>query len=677
MWNAFEGLGQPLAGEMQSAALFLPFVLLQLLPNGIFVMHLALELVAGFSTLLFLRELRLSWTASTAAGCLFALNGAFAFMTNAPFNPICFLPSVLWGVELVARGVREHRRPRAGIWVIGFSLAFMLFAGFPETAYLECIFVVVWCVIRFVDLPGVRRRFVLWLASGAVLGLVLALPILVAFKGFMGFGYAAYHSGESGPIRYLPYKFSALGLPYLTGPFSDNPISGGVAGFVTMPTIMLAVVGLLGRRTRATRILISLTLAVLLLNMFGVGVVHHGLNLLPGMSSILVYKYSLAIVEFILIMLAAFGIDDICGRRARPALIVGAAILSLGYLGASLWSAHTRHAFPFHRWTATMVGWTVLTICAIAGAALLARSSPARRSATAVAVAALIVIGDGIGMYAVPQLGASPRKPVDLAPVVFLQKHLGAARFYTLGPIQPNYGSYFGIAQLNVNDLPVPQKLADFVTEQLRPAPRTPGSKGTARAYMPYELTPLNFTPYQQSILLQGYQQKQSLFREAAVKYLVTAPGVVTPAAAAKSDLVRVFGDYKAEIWQDTGAAPYWRTLKGGPCTVSAASLTAATVDCTTSATLQRASLSTPDWTVRIGDATTAVTDRPGQLYQSVAVPAGRSRVEFDYRPKYFALATFLSLAAVAAALLDGALFLRRRRERTPRTSRRDDALVA
>lgn len=35
LWNYDEGLGQPLAGEMQSAALFQPFILLQLLPDGI------------------------------------------------------------------------------------------------------------------------------------------------------------------------------------------------------------------------------------------------------------------------------------------------------------------------------------------------------------------------------------------------------------------------------------------------------------------------------------------------------------------------------------------------------------------------------------------------------------------------------------------------------------------
>ena len=48
-WNYFEGMGQPLAGEMQSAAL-LPLVLLFVFPAGLLLFHLSLQLIAGVST---------------------------------------------------------------------------------------------------------------------------------------------------------------------------------------------------------------------------------------------------------------------------------------------------------------------------------------------------------------------------------------------------------------------------------------------------------------------------------------------------------------------------------------------------------------------------------------------------------------------------------------------------
>jgi hypothetical protein len=45
-WNYYEGVGAPLAGEMQSAALF-PLTWLLYFKNGQLYMHLALQMIAG------------------------------------------------------------------------------------------------------------------------------------------------------------------------------------------------------------------------------------------------------------------------------------------------------------------------------------------------------------------------------------------------------------------------------------------------------------------------------------------------------------------------------------------------------------------------------------------------------------------------------------------------------
>lgn len=55
-WNPFEGVGAPLAGKMQAAS-FSPLVLLLALGRGLLYFHLALELLAGGFTVLFLRRL--------------------------------------------------------------------------------------------------------------------------------------------------------------------------------------------------------------------------------------------------------------------------------------------------------------------------------------------------------------------------------------------------------------------------------------------------------------------------------------------------------------------------------------------------------------------------------------------------------------------------------------------
>ena len=48
-WNPYEGVGAPLAGEMQSAALF-PLTWLMALPNGQLIEHLVFQIVAGCAT---------------------------------------------------------------------------------------------------------------------------------------------------------------------------------------------------------------------------------------------------------------------------------------------------------------------------------------------------------------------------------------------------------------------------------------------------------------------------------------------------------------------------------------------------------------------------------------------------------------------------------------------------
>src|SRR5580658_8190381 len=47
-WNPFEGVGAPLAGEMQSGAFF-PLTLLLALHEGVLLVQLAVEVVAGWS----------------------------------------------------------------------------------------------------------------------------------------------------------------------------------------------------------------------------------------------------------------------------------------------------------------------------------------------------------------------------------------------------------------------------------------------------------------------------------------------------------------------------------------------------------------------------------------------------------------------------------------------------
>jgi Bacterial membrane protein YfhO len=69
-------------------------------------------------------------------------------------------------------------------------------------------------------------------------------------------------------------------------------------------------------------------------------------------------------------------------------------------------------------------------------------------------------------------LAMSAARVVPVLAVAFLKKHLGNSRFFTLGPLQPNYRSYFyrsyfGIGSLNVDDIPIPEAFSTYVHARL------------------------------------------------------------------------------------------------------------------------------------------------------------------------------------------------------------------
>lgn len=664
LWNIHEGLGTPLAGEMQSAAFFLPFVLLQLLPNGIFAMHLALELVAGLTTLAFLRRLGLGWVAATLGGVLFALNGVFAVMTNAPFNPVAFLPMCLWGVELVRDAVRGGRRPVAGLITVALGLAWMLYAGFPETALLEGLFVGLWTLVRGLELPARRVRFFLWSALAAMAGCILAAPMLAAMKSFLGIAYTAYHAGGSAAWSYQPVKATAFASPFLGGPLGLNDIFGGLAGFVTLPVVFFAIVGFLGRRSIGLRLVTGVPLVLLLGNAFGLSAANKLLNLVPGMTIVLVYKYGLVIIAFLLILLAAFGVDDVARRSARRRSVIPAACLTAGYLGVSAWYGYSHGRFPHAAWTASVLAWSVVVLV------LLTFAASWRRHASAVVLVVAALVGlDGVGSYMVPQLSAGRPARVDTGPIHYLERHLGTSKFFSLGPIQPNYGSYWGLSQLNVNDLPVPQKFRDFVLGQLKPAPGTPASHVTGWAFTHGdELAPMNFDVRDAKGILRAYGQQQQAYRDAGVEYLVMGHGVADADTTSKLGLVRVFSSKKAEIWRDPAAVSDM-TTSGGGCEVLSATSDEASVHCSSSGRLTRRQLSAPGWEASVDGRTVVLPTKP--LYQTLPLPAGSSTVRFEYRPAYFRSAVAASLLVLVWLTLEGVrgVVLSRRRRVTDRDS--------
>ncbi|MFC6705357.1 hypothetical protein [Flexivirga alba] len=249
----------------------------------------------------------------------------------------------------------------------------------------------------------------------------------------------------------------------------------------------------------------------------------------------------------------------------------------------------------------------------------------------------------------------------------YLQDHLGTYRFYTLGPIEANYGSYWRISQFNANDLPVPKKYARLVETGVRPTYWKALPPAVRGQFVGYRLIIYNTPASEQRILLKAYGERQQTFRDASVRYVVTRRGVGAAGLGQRFGLRLVYQNERVEIWRDARAVPYFTTSPAGACSTLRQSLTDVTVRCQEPATLVRRQLSTPGWRADVNGHERRVVYSPTQLYQRVTLPAGTSTVSYSYHPAHFRPAVAVSLAVVLLMLLDvGTLLVIRRRPPEP-----------
>ena len=650
-WNPYEGTGLPLAAEMQSAALF-PATILTLLDNGQLYERMLFELIAGISTFLLLRRISVNPWASAAAGIAFALNGTFAWFSHAAINPVAFLPLLLLGIEIAYSAAVAGRR--GGWWLIAVAGALSVYAGFPEVAYIDTLMAICWFAWRCGCLGRDRLRpFVAKAAAGAIVGTLLSAPLLFPFLDLVDQAYLGLHEGgHYGSVHLRSEGLPQLLLPYVYGPifgFADQKLTltsvwGQLGGYLSTSLVLLALLGLLSRGRRGLRLALLVWLVLALARMYGLPLLGDVLGVLPGMSDVLFYRYAFASVELSVIILAALAVDDVIRaplprRRLALGALAAVALVTAAAIGARPLADQLGPVFGDRPYYEAAVAWGAVVVLAVVAAALL---RDARARAWTII---LLVAVDATVLFAIPQLSAPRSVRIDRAPVDYLERNLGNARFFTLGPFQPNYGSYFGVASLNINDVPVPSIFTDYVHRRLDSVidPKLlVGNYGGGRPV---------FAPSPQQELtrnLDGY-------RAAGVRYVLTPPNAPLPQSP--STFTLVFRSPSTWIYRLAGAAPYF-TARG--CKVRPDGREAVQLTCPAPTTLVRRETEYPGWSARV-DGESASVERAGDLFQAVTVGPGAHRVEFSYSPPK-AVWGLLAFLAGCAWLLVAAATGRRRR---------------
>ena len=629
-WNPYSGVGMPLAGEVQPAAFFLPFVLLLGLATGVVILKITVQILAGLATFALLRQLGVCRTAALLGGWLFQLNGTFAWAADSPILPVAFLPLFLLGIERAWDAARQRRR--CGWVLMALALGYSLVSGFPETAYIDGLLGLAWATLRMAQSPGFRWRFGAGIIAGGLTGLLLAAPVLAAFASFLG--QTANASRDFGQLGLPAPMFAQFLFPYAYGPifFGGRTEWYQLGGYASLPVVLLALAALPGGRQRPLRLLLAAWIVLALAKTAAVPGITALWNAIPFVRQVMVFRYACPSWELSLVLLAAFGFDDIMQltpakawrRVAVPAAIAAILCAVALVVGRPVWrdlgSVPTGRAWFL---AATGVG------LACAGAVVLATAIPA--ASRRLAIGGVLAL-DAWLQFSVPLLAGTRgvARELDLTPVAFLQQHLGLQRFYTLGPFAPNYGAYYGLPMINHNYAPVPRAWTDAIRASLDPQADTVTFSGSYPPPQPGQES----RPQALARLTAGYEAM-------GVRYVATLPGA-DPWRDSPTHMQRVLRSRYLDLFELPAPAPYY---EAGACTLTAQTRETLHAECPAPASLIRRELFFPGWRATVNGNTMPIA--ASGIFETIALPAGDSDIAFRFEPPFGRACIGLSVAGL------------------------------
>lgn len=652
-WNYFEGLGQPLLGEMQSAALF-PLTLLFALSSGLLWFHVALEVIAGISTYYLAKRLSAPTLVAAAVAMAFALNGTYAWLGNAVLNPVAFLPMLLLGIEMILDS--SASATQRGWYIAAIALALSLYSGFPEVAYLDGLFCLAWAIVRIFSISRARRpRALRRLAMGGVVGLLLSLPVLIPFEDFLKVAFIGSHTAAVDGVSRLPgYTFSMFFDPYVYGTiFSNHNVANawaGIGGYFTTTTIVLAFVGLFGHSHRPLRILLAVWTVLGLAGSLDFAHSRNLWNLIPLVSSSSFPRYIMPSCEIAVVVLAALGMADVIARvRSRRLLLSGAVLTTLLLAYCALAArAHNRGVVLTHKDRIIQIGLDLLPFVALALVIVIALVALSSRWRVAVWLLAVLMAGEAVVLFFVPTAESPKQITVDTAPIAYLQAHQGEGRFLDLAVLYPNWGSVYDLYELSAIDLPFPKSYKNYIEDRLYPG-LDPGNQFTVKGGM------TGIVALENEVV-----HHFSAYEAAGVKYLLMNTRVPLDPRLTALGVKHVFADTEglATIY----AMPHPRafyTTGVASCTVTSTDPDHATLDCPRATTLTRLELSMKGWSATVNGTNAPITTVEG-VYQQIAVPAGASTVTYRFFPPHEHLG--LAAGLVGILILVGSVVNEKRR---------------
>ncbi len=530
-WDLRAGLGMPLAASIQNASFF-PLVLLQALSNGSLWFHVGLECIAGVATFLLLRELRCTPLAAAAGGIAFGLCGSLAWLTNAPANPLPFLPMCLLGIEYAVNATGARRR---GGWIVlALGVWLSIVSGFPEVTVIDGGVVACWFLLRLGQHPREWRGLLTRGALGVGVGVLLALPVLNAFERLIHHGQIGSHTLPLATLNLPKAGLTQFVAPYLFGGIFDNTDptlvmswsrTGGYSGVMLFVLAVGGAVGALWHsRERLLRCVLAGWAVLFLGASYGVPGLHQIVENVPGLLHIATFRYATGSVLLCMCVLGALCLDDVLTARSVraiaqlvPGMVAALAAFAIGFIATPSGRAWAHLHLPTWYWGSIAIfGLGIMAVLVCVAVAHLGKRP------FAYLILCVLLVGETLGFFLVPILAWPRAVHYDTESVAYLKAHLGTQRYYSISPIAPNYGSYYGVASLDASDLPVPENWSNFVATRLNPCilPWQLGNGGPVANCIPplfefikhnasYEQAGVKYFLMTSHLLLRGFLQPQ------------------------------------------------------------------------------------------------------------------------------------------------------------------------
>lgn len=500
LWNPYAFAGQPLVGNAQSALYYPPNLLLRWLPAttvaGLRVAFLLV--VGGVFAYLYARCIGTTHLGACVAATSFVLGGPFVVWLGFPLaNVLAFLPFLLWTAEGLIRG----RAPLAWTSLGAAGIGVAILGGHPETSFQVCALYATYALARAWSSPErVRLARVAGCVAaagllGGAVGAVQLLPFLDALHASSTI--AARHDSMSTSLLVSDVWLTDLATaPTLLYPtFYGTPVEAnffwpfhGLSNYNRQTVyfgalaLALAAAAVAGRRATPPVTLLA-TFALVCLGIAWRLPLLEAVNHLPVVSLVRNDRLRLPFAFFGAI-LAGIGFDALRARdpdrRARAALrIVLVVTLILPPL-ALLLAPHVPESAPtWARRLAEHLEHSVFTanrprswipFASAAAASLLLGTPQVVRLAgervrdvlvLALVAVELLVLAWDYNPSVAPEFVFPETRTTRL-----LEGHDVPPRVVGNGAFWPNYGTPYGIAQIEAYDLPVPRSFVEIYRAQ-------------------------------------------------------------------------------------------------------------------------------------------------------------------------------------------------------------------